>query len=369
MSKQKILWRTNNFRWIQILLCIQPLFVSNAGVTQLHVIYYDDTNIKIFENVPKNFEFQIFESLQITRNFFAQPEVKQAILLGLGAGILYPPLAPITGAIFVCSSLLAKESDWRAKFSNAIAHETNRAITSNDLEKMNTKLKTINRMYRFARNETVPIRGRRRVASQIHFNLQEMLNYFASSNSLFKKYPLLVTPLLIELAQIVAYFDLLAKKLIPRLAKDTELSCLMRNILLDYRPRAAHARLEKVHSDDGSSLVLEDLSKAMSRLYKSNGYSRTLPRSFACKRGCIDEHCLRDDFGDNYDISNFPNCTIDYALFVRHRVEDLYSTEALDLQCLKPPRTTGTYNNLNKIYTSLPEKIMELYSRDDASSV
>lgn len=344
MNKHKTLRKTKNFQCIRLLLCIVPLFVPSCAK-----ITYDEAKFQIFHKKATHFESEILKSLQTTRNFFAQPEFASAVLLGLAAGTFFPPLAPTAGIVFVIRALLAQESDWRGVFSEAIARETNRAIAVYAVDSMASKMKTISKKLNIMNDNSTDIQDRKIMTYFVHSEIENMLNFFDGSHSIFKRFPLIATPLLIELAQLIAFFDPVAKAILKKHVKNADLSCLMHNILLDYRPRFVNDRMEKVHSV--SRRVPELLSFAMEGAYYPHGYSITIPPSFNCKRcSAKSKHCLNDDFGDTYDISESPLCVKDYALFVRHRVEEMVYpvvlVGALNHFCSNPTHATGTFDDI-----------------------
>lgn len=56
------------------------------------------------------------------------------------------------------------------------------------------------------------------IATNVHMRIDEMMNFFASPDSLFKKYPLISAPLLIMLAQLTAYFTPIVNTLVPSIS-------------------------------------------------------------------------------------------------------------------------------------------------------
>lgn len=336
------------FKWIRILLCIVPLFVPSWAE-----IPYDEVKYKMFEN--DNVERIILKSLQTTKNVFAQQESKTAVLIGLGAALIIPPLGPIASMLFVIVNLLAEESDWREVFSRTIANQLERGIALSHVQLMKAKIETIDEKLDLL-SERHPKIVRRNIARFIHRELDTMLNIFAGGNSFIKKYPLIGTPLLIALAQLAALFHPVAKRLVPREAKKPGLPCKMKYILLDYRPRMINARLEKLHGSSPEGLRLADhkkylrsrLSRAMSFDYNRNGYNKTIPATLDCEKGCNSNWCLIDDFGDTYGVPPW-SCPNDYALFLRHRVEQMFPVELLNDLCVNEPEATGTFDYIQFI--------------------
>ncbi|XP_037037364.1 uncharacterized protein LOC119075076 [Bradysia coprophila] len=342
MNNKKGWWKTGNFKWSRILLCIVLLFVPSWAS-----IPYEEIRYKLFDGTNHNIEAEILKSLQTTKNVFAIPEVKNAVLLSFLPGLLFEVWVPISTIIFVMVNLLAKESDWRDAFSRTIASELERGIALGHILAMKATMETINTKFDLLKeNEDNPEELRRSIASFIHRECDIMLNLFAAPDSYVKKSPLLGAPLLIELAQLVTLFQPIAKALISREAKNPDLICKARNILADYRPRTINARLEKLHENSTKALVRyinelsPKLSEVMSIAYNQYGYNKTTPATINCQNRCNSNDCLRDDFGDSYRVPPW-SCAEDYALFLRHRIEEMFNIDLLDSLCVDKPTATG----------------------------
>lgn len=356
MNHHKIVWETSNFKWIRILLCIVSLFVPNWGL---------NATFKIFDDKPRVFEAELLKSLQTTKNIFAQPELNTAVLIGLGISTVVtgvPYVQTAASLAFVAKSLLSRESDWKEGFARTLAYETQREIAESTIRWMEATMASIEEKFELMSNNT-NIEIRRTPASIIHSEINVMLNAFAR-NTFFKYNPLIGSPPLIALALVVALFDPMAKSVIPEVAMVPELSCKMRNILLDYLPRAIHARIYKrLHVKAYRTRAIPPnldtfmYDRTMSVKYNQYGYNAT--SKHPCLGDCVkDQHhglCLYDDFGE--DTFVFPACAYDYALLVRHRVEELFPVELLSKLCVKPPQTTGTYCRfMINIFTFITKK-------------
>lgn len=352
--KQKILWK------FRILLCIVPLFVPTwASVS------YDEVNFRILINKTTNFEAEVLKSFQTTKNFFAQPEVKKGVLISILAGFIHPYVAMVHGVLFVMAGLFASESDWQKTFAKAIDRETKREIALSQLTLMKSNIKSIAAKYDLLVENKTKLEKQHTVGIVIHSKIDEMLNFFADGDSLFKKFPLLGTPLLQQLAQLTAIFDPVAKELIPEEADRPDISCKMRDILVDYRRHTVNARLEmlRVVSKKYYS-ILPDITNAMSIEYNQYGYSKTKGGTLSCEKGCSNKYCLKDDFGD--DAYSFPpnSCVMDYALLVRHRVEKMFPVELLDSSCSNPLRPTG----ISITHCTYYFEEIQIYAQDSVGS-
>lgn len=287
MKNEKTLWKSS----AQILLCLAPLFFPSLA----YRLTADELTTHVFGANDTDFESTILSSLQTTKNFFAQDKFTTGNLVALLATTFTPLLNQMAGVISVMRSLLASESDWKRIFSKTSAYETKREIAADDIRWIQASMSTIESKFTIISESNPYMENRRAVASIIHTEIDKILNFFATSDSLFKRYPLIGTPPLTTLAQLVAFFDPMAKMLNPFEAKNLDLSCKMRDILLDYRPRAVYARLEKLHVEaykdkfllemsDPTKVFSNTLLEAMSTGYNQHGYSMNIPPTLRCRR-------------------------------------------------------------------------------------
>lgn len=343
MNNQKRLWKTGHFKWTLILLCIIKFFVPSWAIP------IDEVKFKMFDNKNPNIQTEILKSLQTTQNVFALPEVKKAVVAGLTVGIVAEFWAPATNMLFIVVNLLGQESDWRESFSRTIANKLDRGVALSQLHWMKATMDTIKTKFDLM-SESNPKGLRASIARFIHRECDRMLNLFARQDSFVKKYPLLGTPLLIQLAQFVALFHPIAKTLIKLEAMTPELSCKMSNILLDYRPRMVNARLEKLHEDSTKGLVTETNHL---RAFFSGDYNKTIPATFDCEKKCVmntakGKLCLIDDFGDSWHTIPW-SCASNYILILRQRVEEIFPVESLNSVCADKPQATGTFDCIKYI--------------------
>lgn len=216
--------------------------------------------------------------------------------------------------------------------------------------RMEATLKTIQTKIKLLGDENSDDENRKTVASIIHTDLDKMINLFDLQLSLFKKYPLMGAPPLIQLASLVAYFSPIAKTLIPFEAMNPEISCKMLDVLIDYRPCIVNARLRELHTEVSS---FKSRVKVMALPYIPNGYNKTNLGEIDCKKGCKldrspDEFCLEDKYGNSSFECRIKNgtsvCVEHYGMLIRHRVEELFPIELLNKLCSerKPKKPTGS---------------------------
>lgn len=215
---------------------------------------------------------------------------------------------------------------------------------------MKTTMKTIRYKIKLLDESNPDLDNRKTIASIIHTDLDKMLNFFDLKSSLFRKYPLLGTPPLLQLASLVAVFSPLARELIPIESMNPQISCKMYDILLDYRPLTVMARLHKLRVLKLAYEKIQtpvrnqsSLATIMSLPYNPHGYNSTNPPVIDCQPDCetgrmfSGDFCLMDKFSVRSYYSNgigASACMIDYATLVRHRVEKLFPVELLGSLCI-----------------------------------
>lgn len=196
---------------------------------------------------------------------------------------------------------------------------------------------------------------RKRIASFMYSDLDRMITLFSHQYSVFKKYPLIGAPALIELALLIAIFTPIAKILVPLEVKNPQVACKTLDTLLDYRPRTVSARLEKIHSNH--TLFIGTLAAVRQMPYNRNGYNKTA--ALKCKK--IDENRsflptddgLWDEFGYFIPFHNNLTCFSEYASYVRHRVEKMFPIQLLEMVCNdrdRKPNVPASTSFLNEIF-------------------
>lgn len=304
---------------------------------------YENVKLNIFGEHPSNFESNVYKSLQMTKDFFVRQSKESK------TGNLVPYMNELAKLAAIIRTTLTKESDWHKAFTQAAGHEPTYETAASQANWMEIimlaneeKIKTINKEHP-DQNDLVSF------ASVVHKDLNTMMNYLDQDQSLFKKYPLVGTPVLIQLALFSAAFSPFEKALIPDKPK---ISCKVYDVLMNYRARMVDVRLEKLNAPPIIS-IYEQLFQVMSLPYNQNGYNQTNPAVIDCDKGCKrpgwshTQLCLKDAFGsDEYYVPNYSRskCVVDYAALTRYRVEQLLPIELLNKFCdTRQPKTpTGT---------------------------
>lgn len=225
--------------------------------------------------------------------------------------------------------------------------------------RMEATMKTVQSKIKLLGDENTDEENRKTITSIIHTELNRMINIFSLKSSLLRKYPLIGTPPLLQLAALVAIFSPISHELIPLEAMTPQISCKMLDVLHDYRPRVVMARLHKLHGKVSAmaALVGQNIRRAswinvMSFEFNRYGYNLTNPPFIDCNWGCdsngmsLTDACVIDRFGaEIYSGRNVGTytCLEGYAALLRHRVEEFFPIEILNNLCIdrKPHQRTG----------------------------
>lgn len=346
LSIYRSVYVTKMLTFIRNIVCIATLIISSHAE-----IPYDEVEANIFDSIPRDFELHVLNSTQITKDFFARDDVSMAIAAGKIALEYLPYVGEFAKLIPMMRNTLEDRSEWRGAFTKAIADETMRTIAESESRWMEAAMQTIQEKFILLGESNPDLSNRKTIASIIHTDLDEMINFFNLKTCLFRKHPIIGTPPLILLASLVAMFSPIAQALIPLEAKNPQISCKMHDILLDYRAITVDARLQRLRAEKS---IFPSLLHVMSWPFNSHGYNKTDPGAIDCEKGCKAnrtfpiELCLKDQFSeDEYDVKNngMPACVLDYAAFLRHRVEKLFPIELMSTLCIDryPREITGKF--------------------------
>lgn len=215
----------------------------------------------IFDNQPSDFESNVIETSRIMKDFFSRDDVTLALAAGSMALEGIPFINQFSKLIPLIRDTLRDENGWRVRFTKAIAHESMRVIAESESHWLEATLQTLQEKISLLSERNPDMENRKTIASIIHTELDKMINLFDLKSSLFRKYPLLGAPPLIQLSSLVAIFSQIARVLIPYEANHERLTCKMYNTLLDYRTLAIHARLHKLCKQDPMYRALDGLNE------------------------------------------------------------------------------------------------------------
>lgn len=293
------------------------------------MVPYDKLKLNIFDSSRHQFEQNVYNSMEIVKNFFAGDEFKTSLEIMN----LVPYLDKFGAILSLACKTLETTSDWRATLAKALDKETDLKVLQIPVDFISARMKTLNQTYALLGENNTDKNGPITTAQHFHTQLLEAINIFDIPTTFLKKYPLVGTPVLLQLASAVLLFNPIFHKLIPFQAKTVDLSCKMLDILLDYLPYTIYARLLKI--EDISSFYVHRIRYLP---YNPKGYNTTAGITCTGIAKNEDEVSFKDAFGDAY--SNIDNgfgasmCTPEYLSYVRHRVEKLFPIRALRSTCM-----------------------------------
>lgn len=201
--------------------------------------------------------------------------------------------------------------------------------------------------------------------SFLHSLLQSQIKNFDATNSYYKKFPILSVVPLFVLYAYVYVFDKLVTEKRQDVAKQSQLTCDLHRVLLDYRNLTVVDRLKLVNisgtgdlfvQDSANKIKNEQISNILSLSYNDDGYNGKNATSIDCKRiedwKRLDQEMMymKDDENGYYiNTDNFSHCIEDYMKYARYRVERFFDEmlEKSKLSCatkIKPHEKVPTGN-------------------------
>lgn len=324
------------------LVCVTILFgVCSANISLDHVKF------NIFDsNQTHSFEPLVSNSLKSTEFFLANKNIAD-IIANAEISPLSEQLASLTTAF---KNLLNKDGVWMKSFVRIIANESRRDLAFDDVHWMQAAVTLI-------QGEVIHLTDtndddnviQKRIANAIS-DLDRMIRIFAHQYSVFKKYPLIGAPVLVELALVIAIFTPIAKILIPLEVKNPQIACKTLDTLLDYQPRSLMARLEKIHSNN--SQFISTLAAAQQISYNPINFNKSIV--LECQKisknqtfSPLANDSFWDEFGaqNEYYVPSNPGrpCLNAYTSYLRLRVEEMFPIQLLEQVCnnRKPYTPTG----------------------------
>lgn len=323
------------------------LGIAAAIVSTWASIPYTDVKVNIFDSRPRDFENSILNLMNNSHQFYKEHNVTSPIdSLAETLAEHTPYVKELIKTVTDFHKTMAEKSEWRVLFTKAIKDQTLLDIAEDEERRMKSMMETVESKIGTLGDGNPDKSNRKTIASILHTELDKMINAFDLKSALPRKYPLMGAPPLIQLANLVAIFMPYAKALNPVEAMNPQISCKIRDVLLDYRPRAVNARLHQLYANTS---IFESKVKVMQMPFNEHGYNRTNPGSIDCARKPDDTQSnafwLKDEFGaDEFWVNkNDSTCVEDYAALVRHRVEEIFPVDLLGKVCVdaKPNIPTG----------------------------
>lgn len=338
---------------------IDPLKATNIGTKALHLSQYIFKTEKGKQFAKNAFEFA-GKSLKFATKFI-------------------PFASETLDLVQSLQEIFDKQPDWKIEFEAKILEKGKRARQEEKISDIETQIDTfssqindmnrtiecfrreyesqhlnknsqrIPKQFRVQYDEQCEASGVGEQASQMHGTLWYYANMIAKRNSPFKQYPLLGAPVLIELSMLASGIEPMIKEFIWNVATKHKLSCIYRDVIIDYLPYVLEERFEKVTANITYQVNVRN------EQYNRNGYNDTpFMQCDACSKDEDRDHCLVDEFGTGAfrksDNPNVPDhCQIGYLEYLRHLVESMFPIDVLDKACNRPwGKPTGNLSIPNK---------------------
>lgn len=316
------------------------LFISIAISPIWTYIAYENVQVNVFDSEVRDYEVCAAITTDEVEDFFRRRDIS----LGLGAMNWVPYIREFVKLVPMMCDTIVDRSDWRTVFTKATVDETMHKIFESEIRWIKVTMQTIRSKIKLLTDDNPDTENRKTIATIIHTNLNQVINFFDAKSSLLRKYPLVGSSPLIQLASLVALFNPIAQTLIPMEAMNPQITCKMRDVLLDYRPRSVLARLLKLRAkvmkrDERKASLI----KVMVLPYNKHGYNQTNPPFIDCEWGCESfvmkptDACVLDKFSENvYFGKNIgpTTCFSEYAALLRHRVEEFFPVDLLNSLCV-----------------------------------
>lgn len=317
-------------------------------------IPFKNVRSTIFDESATDFEIGLYKSLQTRDKIIAATVNANAkkLLTKIGSKIGSKVLSkiPVLGEFLPSlDSLLEDGSDWKEALKRNILEQVDLNSVLEKADGVRDKMNALNDSLSEPITNETDINA---TAKNARKNLYEVMNMFRGPKKLFKKYPLIAAPLLIE----VAYF---ISDLNP-IIRTGSVTCRMQILLRQYRRLVLEARLDKLDMPYTSVAKLAQYkSIVMSVKYTNNWNTAT---SIRCEIGCPAEkvhyidnpaECIKDEFSvQEYFIPNALNskCLQDYIGLIRRRIDALLPIQLFDKYCYEndPLKSQGTITILKK---------------------
>lgn len=327
-------------RNLQILACLVLAFQSTWAN-----IPFEQVKFHIFDKQMTPIELKTLNTVNSITDFFSSEAVKSELNGDLKTVVPYSIYLDIL--LKINEELLNSKSDWLMDFKRSIDNGIDSNMAQARFNLMESVVQAIHeKIPRLDETNQLSLAIRKSKARYVHSNLESLIDYFAENGGIFKQFPFISAPLLINVALMIAVFTPIGNQLIPDEVKDLQLACKAKDALEFYRNRVVFLRANRLNSMD---LYYEHMAPVLTQTYNSSGYDERNSGIFQCKPGCRDDHkawCLVDEFGDvEYDLKTvvMVDCISEYVGLVRHRTEKLFPVEVLDNLCVdrKPRKPTG----------------------------
>lgn len=219
----------------RILLFFLLAFDSYSDEIREPNIPWTDVHVTIFDKKSLNYEKDLlYESMQ---------EHKKGGTASLHGRIVVGTLGAVAGAIPIAggfvqfllsfADMLTIGSDWQNSLSQAIRETEELSTAHAKASDLVARIHSIHNSLGLAESKDKDM-----IVWDTRKDLDYMMNIFDSHDSIFKKYPSIGAPILINLSKLIA-------RLSPEI-NNPYISCKMRKILIEYRNRTLDARLDQI---------------------------------------------------------------------------------------------------------------------------
>lgn len=338
-----------------LFICFGAVF----GLSWAGIPYKDMEKAKVFDKSSTNYEAELYNAFSLSAD---TPGRNLAVAVGSTAPVAGPAV-PILNEVL---KLVNPGSEWQRVVAATIDDTTDKKKFDGRVEDIKVQLRSIQTSLKNSRGADI-----KTVYWDTNKDFETLLNYFAEHKSILKKYPLVSSPILLDLVRFVAKLNVGIN--------DHDMSCKIRNILLEYRRRSVDARLDKittkwdkeflhilysVYSKNYDSPLIR--SATFSRPYKKEGYGYDKPSEISCEKvpkhslSGIKRYVMIDEFDDkfNYNVldedyyksgsdnvynyafndvgsytrnpSTAVKCAMDYFGFIRYSVEQMFPVEMFE---------------------------------------
>lgn len=318
------------------MLIFNILFSSVIVYTACAHIQYHELNIKIFDTRSESLAEDLSRNLDEAKDFLTSGTAKSIVKT-----TVHVPGVSDVAKIVSLALISIDERTWKDMLIQSIEEQHNRGIIESNIQQMIACIANIQReIHILELNHNYPVNEKREKIMIIEREIRKMINFFAASDSIFRKHAEFAYLPLSVLTPIVAVFEPLIEESVPELGRQPFTACKFVAILQEYRFLAAVNRLKAIKLKYYERLQYRGIntsplvSNVMSRSYNPNCYHNEWDSSNglevgSCQSASELQVCLKDMVGDReyhvetsslHEAYSYPGA-VRYMEEVRLRVE------------------------------------------------
>lgn len=315
--------------------------------------------VNVFNEEIEDFEKKIYNSLTETKNVFANNAMA---ITGIAASV-EPHASVIVSVLRLIVENLGDSSDWRECFTHALASELDKRIAKEVANDLIAKATTAQGKLPLLLKTDSSQNEKEYTAGDLHTLLLEMVNKIEPSTSIFKKYPMMAGPVIESLSLLVVNFEPLVRVISPVVAVTPSLSCDFRNVLKEYVSLLNQERIFSICKEHTHCPLraYEIFISVLNLPYNNASYLESPRLSFkrnCARNGKVKEDCVSQVIKDLGDRREASTALLEYASFLRERVEHIFPIEYVEYFCDKCHSHTCTTTKPREIlfywsYTSI----------------